>query len=110
MKRIIGLLLLSICYVSDGVAQDSTRVQISNDSLNKNITAIKKELDVFKNLKITGWVQVQYQIADTAGAKNFDGGDFTPNSDNRFMIRRGRIKFTYTQKNSLYVLQFNATE
>jgi hypothetical protein len=82
----------------------------SNDSLNKSLQALKNEFELTKNLKIGGWVQAQYQYADTNGAKNFDGGDFPSNSNNRFMIRRGRIKFTYSQKNSQYVFQLNATE
>ena len=71
---------------------------------------MKKDVDILKNLKINGWVQAQWQMADTAGAKNFDGGDLPVNSNNRFMIRRGRIKFTYNGKNSLYVFQLNASE
>lgn len=74
------------------------------------LDSVQKELDFLKKLKITGWVQAQYQVADTAGARNFDGGDFPLQSANRFMIRRGRIKFTYSGKNSQYVLQMNATE
>ena len=110
MKKLISALTLIIGIYSNGYSQENTTPQISNDSLNKSITAIKKDLDIFKNMKITGWVQAQYQIADTSGAKNLDGGDFPASSNNRFMIRRGRIKFTYTAKNTQYVLQINATE
>ncbi len=108
MKKII--LILSFCSSSIAFAQVKTPSSVSNDSLNKSINALRKDVDNIKNLKITGWVQAQFQIADTAGAKNYDGGDFMPGSNNRFMIRRGRIKFTYNQKNSQYVLQLNATE
>lgn len=75
-----------------------------------NTDSLQKELDILKKIKITGWVQAQFQMADTAGAKNFDGGDFPSQSANRFMIRRGRVKFTYSGKHSQYVLQLNATE
>jgi hypothetical protein len=91
-------------------AQETPTTTVSNDSLLKSFNAIKKDVDILKNLKVTGWLQAQYQIADTAGAKNFDGGDFPTNSNNRFFIRRGRVKFTYSGKNSTYVLQLNATE
>jgi hypothetical protein len=109
MKKAISTLILTMGLFLCGYAQENTS-QISNDSLNKSLNALKKDFDLFKNLKITGWVQAQYQIADTAGAKNFDGGDFPTSSNNRFMIRRGRVKFTYNAKNSQYVLQINATE
>lgn len=110
MKKIFSLLALCTGISECIYAQELPSATISNDSLNKSINAIKKDLDLLKNLKITGWVQAQFQYADTMGAKNYDGGDFMPASDNRFMIRRGRVKFTYNQKNSQYVFQINATE
>ena len=82
----------------------------NNDSLKTEVGKLRTDVDVLKNLKVNGWVQAQFQWADSAGVKNFDGGDFLPGSDKRFMIRRGRVKFTYNQKNSQYVLQINATE
>lgn len=111
MKKLTVTLLFTIGLSVKIYAQDTPAYsQISNDSLSRSIAALRKDLDVLKNLKISGTVQAQYQIADTSGAKNFDGGDFPKNSNNRFMIRRGRIKFTYTGKNSLYLLQLNMTE
>jgi hypothetical protein len=59
---------------------------------------------------VSGWLQAQFQYAETRGVANFDGGNFAPNSDKRFMIRRGRIKFTYNGKNTQYVMQLNGTE
>ena len=38
------------------------------------------------------------------------GGNFPSTTDNRFMIRRGRVKFTYDNEFSTYVLQLDATE
>lgn len=47
-------------------------------------------------LKITGYLQAQWQLAQQKGIDAFgDGGSFGENSDNRFMLRRGRVKFTY---------------
>lgn len=109
MKKILSLLVLAV-GISNSVFSQDAATSVSNDSLNKSFQALKKDIDVLKNLKVTGWVQAQWQLADTVGAKNFDGGDFPNTSDNRFMIRRGRVKFTYNQKNSQYVLQINATE
>lgn len=107
MKRLLNLLCLSL-LILNASAQDTQAV--SNDSLLKSINAVKKDVDILKNMKISGWVQAQYQYADTNGAKNFDGGDFPSGSNQRFFIRRGRIKFTYTQKNSQYVIQLNGSE
>ncbi len=110
MIKIITInFLFAAISINTLVAQEVSNIP-NNDSLNKIVVGLKKDVDVLKNLKVTGWVQAQFQIADTMGVKNLDGGDFPSNSNNRFMIRRGRIKFTYGQKNSQYVLQINATE
>ncbi|MDP4205114.1 MAG: hypothetical protein Q8859_03870, partial [Bacteroidota bacterium] len=62
------------------------------------------------NLKITGYLQFQYQKADSMGINSMAGGNFSKFSDSRFMTRRGRIKFAYSQGLAEYVLQFDATE
>ena len=80
------------------------------DSLRTSLNKLNTDVESLKNLKVNGWIQAQYQWAESKGAKTFDGGDFLANSNNRFMIRRGRIKFTYAMKNTQYVLQVNATE
>lgn len=87
-----------------------TKTPITLDSLTKSVDALKQDVDNSKKLKVSGWVQAQFQVAETKGASTFDGGNFLPGQYNRFMIRRGRVKFTYTQKLSQYVLQVNASE
>lgn len=63
-----------------------------------------------KKLKITGYVQTQFQKADTAGIASFAGGDFASGIDNRIAVRRGRIKFLYDNENAQAVVQFDITE
>ncbi|MFN8258980.1 MAG: hypothetical protein U0W24_25045 [Bacteroidales bacterium] len=52
----------------------------------------------FDNLFIGGYIQPQYQVAEVAGAASFNGGNFDSLSNNRFMIRRGRMRFDYQRK------------
>jgi hypothetical protein len=80
------------------------------DSVKLSVNELQKTVDALKKIKITGWVQSQFQWAESKGADNLDGGAFGTYSNTRFMIRRGRVKFTYSQKLSQYVLQINATE
>src|SRR5882672_6528745 len=63
--------------------------------LETRLTKAESDLSFWKKLKINGWVQAQYQVADTVGAASVAGGNFPANSNNRFILRRGRIKFTY---------------
>ncbi|WP_131707588.1 hypothetical protein [Chryseobacterium angstadtii] len=40
------------------------------------------------DIKITGYLQTQFQKAQSPGITSFSGGNFPANSDNRFMISR----------------------
>jgi hypothetical protein len=62
------------------------------------------------DIKITGYLQTQFQKAQSAGITSFSGGDFTANSDSRFMIRRGRLKIDRVDKYSNIVFQLDATQ
>src|SRR4051812_29252873 len=100
--------LLTLCFLITIPLKGQERAEaLSNDSLTKELNSVKKDVAELKNLKVTGWIQAQFQYAQTRGVANFDGGAFAPNSDKRFTIRRGRIKFTYNGKNSQYVMQIN---
>ncbi|RZK83133.1 MAG: porin [Pedobacter sp.] len=61
-------------------------------------------------IAITGYLQTQYQKAQSAGISSFSGGDFSKNSDERFMIRRGRLKIDRADKYSSIVFQIDATQ
>ena len=62
------------------------------------------------DIKITGYLQTQFQKAQSPGITSFSGGDFSKNSDNRFMIRRGRLKIDRVDKYSSIVFQLDATQ
>lgn len=102
-KQLLVLFIFSLPVL---IAQQSAK----EDSLKQSLNQLKTELTQMKNLKITGWVQTQFQHAESKGAKTFDGGDFLPLSDNRFMLRRARVKIAYTNGLFQGVMQFNATE
>lgn len=110
-KYFFGLIGLAIGSLisSSSFAQEKT-TPVTHDSLVKSVDAIKHDVDNAKKLKVSGWVQAQFQVAEAKGISNYDGGNFLPGQYNRFMIRRGRVKFTYTQKYSQYVMQINGSE
>lgn len=62
------------------------------------------------DIKITGYLQAQFQKAQSSGAQTFSGGDFTSNSDSRFMIRRGRLKIDRVDKYTSVVFQIDGTQ
>jgi hypothetical protein len=73
-------------------------------------------LDRLNHIRISGYMQPQFQVASEKGAANYSGGNFAPQSDNRFMLRRGRIRFDYARtdtegRNQMqFVFQFDGTE
>jgi len=78
---------------------------------------VRKFLKRFENLRFTGYIQPQYQVAQAKGAKSYEGGDFSTYSASRFMLRRARLKVDYllTDKSenwarALFTFQFDATE
>jgi hypothetical protein len=115
-KRFITKVLILLAVILSGFSawsqeDQSAAVKQSADTLNAKIENVKSDLDLLKKLKISGYIQAQWQLADSAGQLSpFSGGSFPKNADNRFMVRRGRIKFAYEGKLSQFVLQIDATE
>jgi hypothetical protein len=70
----------------------------------------------FNALRVAGYIQPQFQIAQSKGAKSFGGGDFGAAVSNRFMLRRSRVRIDYalfsaTKTPKLQtVFQFDANE
>ncbi|RZK42911.1 MAG: porin [Pedobacter sp.] len=62
------------------------------------------------DVKITGYLQTQFQKAQSAGIASWSGGDFDKNSAQRFMIRRGRLKIDRVDKFSSIVFQLDGTQ
>ncbi len=85
----------------------------TTSNLGKSVLSVSKRFD---NVRIGGYIQPQFQMIQQKGGKSYNGGDFVPNVNNRFMLRRGRIRFDYVHFNSnskpsvQFVFQFDGTE
>ena len=70
----------------------------------------------FENIIISGYMQPQFQVAESDGAPSFAGGNFSQFSQSRFMLRRARVRVDYlikTKENfpqALFSFQIDATE
>ena len=77
---------------------------------------VRPFLKRFENIQFGGYIQPQFQMADTQGARSYNGGDFSQFSKSRFMLRRARIKLDYLITTSdrypkaLFTFQVDATE
>lgn len=87
-------------------------MEFDTSMIKKLLLTIKK----YEYVGISGYMQPQFQISQSEGAKSFNGGDFAANVNNRFILRRGRIRFDYARfdKNNMpqinFVFQFDGTE
>jgi hypothetical protein len=111
--------------------QDSTKVSAEEmiqqlkgqiESLNESFIETKNTVDAMKKIKLSGYIQTQFQSAEWAGGNagipasgqnaigNFQGGAFPSGVASRFSVRRGRIKFNYDNDLTQYVLQLDVTQ
>lgn len=87
-KPLLKIILL-LCISTSLSAQTVT------DSLNVKVNKLQKFIEVLRKFRFSGYIQMQYQHADTAGAPGYSGGDFAPASNNRFMLRRARLRIAF---------------
>lgn len=105
------LLLLAIPQKTD--AQFLMDMIDTTKEVGKGLFSIYKKFD---HIRISGYIQPQFQAAQQKGANSFNGGDFAPYANNRFMLRRGRLRFDYARFNDndqpvlAFVFQFDGTE
>lgn len=104
------LTLLTIVLLAFSVSASAQESSNPIDTLAAYVQKLNTSVTVLQKFKVTGYIQAQYQKADSMGIKSFSGGDFNSKMDNRFAVRRGRIKFAYAGTLSNYVVQLEATE
>lgn len=108
---LLSLALLFGCASAHG--QFLMDMMDTTKELGKGIFSMYRRFD---HIRISGYIQPQFQAASAEGATGYSGGNFSEFSDNRFMLRRGRLRFdysTFTENNSpklQFVFQFDGTE
>ncbi len=112
-RRILLFLFLLLLPGFTYAQRFLTDLMDTTTTIGKGIYPLYQKND---KLRFAGYMQPQFQYIETNGAKNFGGGDFAPNSDNRFMLRRGRIRIDYLHSNeknqplAFFAFQFDGTE
>src|SRR3954452_8063436 len=113
LTRLFVLFAVLSCLSCSVKAQFLMDMVDTTTEMGKGILSIYRQ---YNGLRFSGYVQPQYQVIQTKGAKSFNGGDFPPNVDNRFMIRRGRLRVDYVRfsnnksASGQFVFQIDATE
>ena len=118
-KNLVILLALIICTFSLIVAADdqeetATQEKIAEikdqvNGLSETLAAVVTDVDKMKKLKISGYIQAQYEKHEDS-EEGVDSIGTQLNLDN-FLIRRGRLKVEYdATSRSKYVLHIDAAK
>lgn len=114
-RRFCNLFFLVFSVLFSVESQGQFLVDMIDTSITqeKGLWAIYRKKD---HLQISGYFQPQFQVTQSKGAETYSGGNFSRLSDNRFIIRRGRIRFDYAHfsdrglPQAQVVFQFDGTE
>lgn len=122
MKKFLLTVIFAIALHGFLIAQDEqdstvsilgeqlSEVKGSVEGINETVLEMKSTLDALKKIKISGYIQAQFQSGENDAIKSFAGGDFPSFTHNRFAVRRGRFKINYDNDLTQYVIQLDATE
>lgn len=115
MLCVLGFLLASGSAPAQDTARGVSRAEFEEaagtlEGIGETLAEIRNTVDALKKLKISGYIQSQFQMAEAKGVSSIAGGNFPANVRSRFAVRRGRIKFNYANDLTQYVLQIDVTQ
>lgn len=122
MSRFRTVFMLTMFLLGGVKAQDDSssvalreqleRLRGEMEGFQEMFAEVKNTVDALKKLKLSGYIQAQFQSADAAGIASYAGGNFPTATASRFSVRRGRLKAQYTNDLTLsqYVLQIDVTQ
>jgi phosphate-selective porin len=111
---IAGTVSIIFCMVSTNIIAQRYLTDIDSSFFIKD--TVRPLIKRFENLIISGYMQPQFQVAESDGAPSYAGGAFSPYSKSRFMLRRARVKTDYLIKSkrkypqAFFSFQIDATE
>lgn len=109
IKTIVTLLgLISSIFV---YSQEEEKIDTLN-VLDQRVTLLEDANQTAKKFKLSGYIQAQWESADSLGSTKVGAGKAASETHdfNRFGIRRGRLKATYTDEGVQGALELDITE
>ena len=113
LRRLVFLISISVVFHISARGQFLIDLVDTTTEVGKGMLSIYKKFD---RIRMSGYIQPQFQVAQRKGIESYNGGDFGREVDDRFMLRRGRIRFDYAhftdtgQAALQFVFQFDGTE
>jgi hypothetical protein len=111
----IAAFILQSLALSQDTTASATKEEVGElksalDGINETLLEMKTTVDVLKKIKVSGYIQSQYQVAEGEGITTVAGGNFPAGVRDRFQVRRGRLKVNYDNDLTQYVLQIDVTQ
>jgi phosphate-selective porin len=107
MKQTVTKILCMLLLFSATLAKAQ---EAEPDTLRATVAKMASDLDILKKIKVTGYIQPQFQWADSMGQAGYGGGNFNSGVDKRFQLREARLKVTYDNVVTQGVFQIDVTE
>lgn len=114
IKSVYFSLTIVLLFISaTGYAQRTINDVMDSTTVNHLLIISKK----YGSLSFSGYLQPQFQLAQSNGTQaEYQGGNFGEYTNNRFRLRRGRLRADYMMltddgsPSTYFVLQFDGTE
>ncbi len=90
-------------WSQEGNGAEETKAQV--ESLNENVSTLNTDVANLKKLKISGYLQVQYENSEAAKGIGTSPYNSTDIVSSRIRIRRSRLKFAYDAGLTQVVIQ-----
>jgi phosphate-selective porin len=112
---IFAAALLVVSAVNSVRAEDELGVKLENlqgkvDGMSESQLEMQTTLSALAKIKVSGYIQSQFQVVESDGAAGYSGGNFPTGVHQRFQVRRGRLKVNYVNGLSQYVVQFDVSQ
>ena len=97
-------------FEAEALREELENLRSQVEGMNESYLETKGTVDALKKIKVSGYLQTQFQTAETAGQNPFAGGNFPANVKQRFSVRRGRLKANYDNDITQFVIQTDITQ
>jgi hypothetical protein len=112
--RLLLVLLLTVsqaAFPQEEVEPSLEGMKSTIEGMNESFAEYRAIVDALKKIRLSGYIQSQFRLTDLKGtAAQFSGGNFPSNSNKVFQVRRGRVKVSYDNVLTQFVLQLDAIQ
>ena len=106
--------LTAVAQQEPATKEELQEVRDALTGLSESAAEYRGYVDALRKIKITGYVQPQFRFTDLVNTPytigTYNGGAFPTWSKSQFQVRRGRLKVTYDNVVTQFVLQIDATQ